>query len=843
MSLPVCFTYFTGLTGTSFNKAFLVGSWDAAGQYSDQWSEQEMPLLQSSPDNTQAYRATVKFADQQEGWTFHWGVTLEDAPGDRHWAIFEEVNDAGSRDRHLSFQLARAPLGGNAQEVSYYLCHGRRLGAQKFGRGIRFAVWAPNASNVEVLMAALSSNPNGPSYIDPAKTPANPPAPRERIFGGYVGDDGDGVQPGWGPFPMRRDSEGIWSTDPVSADLGDFNKFDHAPYMFRVTKDDSSIAYRTDIYSRCQIGWGSAHPKGSQSWDGRTVDLDGTVSCSVVVDPDQVTEELNPVETVWPETNWISAEEFWSTEVNDPPRAQRIEDLIIYELHVGALGFGKAANDPGTIADAVALLDYLVDLGVNAVELLPMAEFGGGAGWGYATSHYFAIEYAGGGRDQYKWFIRECHRRGIAVIVDVVYNHYNHSADRAEWLYDSNDDTRNSYYWYEGHPGDYAQFAAAVPGAQRGQGGYVDNMSTGWAPRYNEPMVRRMFLSSALTQATEFHIDGFRMDQTTSIHAYNVLHADGRPLEKVNQYGAKLLREITRALKAVKPRIMLSAEDHSNWEGVTQPPDEGGLGFDAAWFADFYHHLIGDTDKGDDYAKLLKNAGRGDDRPLAMDTFAGVLAATGGRKIVYNASHDEAGNGKFTQRTIRVAVNDAPLFGDTRRVAEARCRFAAGMAILSAGTPMFLFGEEVGAEKDFLYGKVLENREDLRGMRNTTGAKLFAFYSALIRFRLKHAAIRSRNIEVVYTHNQNRILAFRRWSDDGEFLILGSLNNHPFNNPSCMVHSGRIAPARWREVFNSDAEIFGGNNVGNAGGECICEAGRFSCALPSNGFVVFERMN
>src|SRR5439155_18181781 len=105
-----------------------------------------------------------------------------------------------------------------------------------------------------------------------------------------------------------------------------------------------------------------------------------------------------------------------------------------YELHVGALGFGKPG--PGTLEDAIALLPHLSDLGVNAVELLPMSEFSG-IGWGYGDSHHFVIESTAGGRDQYKHFVRACHRRGIAVIQDVGYKHFDPDADRAQWAYDS----------------------------------------------------------------------------------------------------------------------------------------------------------------------------------------------------------------------------------------------------------------------------------------------------------------------------------------------------------------------------------------------------------------------
>ena len=85
-----------------------------------------------------------------------------------------------------------------------------------------------------------------------------------------------------------------------------------------------------------------------------------------------------------------------------------------------------------------------------------MAEFSGNVGWGYGDTHHFCIESSAGGRDKYRHFVRECHRRGIAVIQDVVYNHYDNEAERAQWQYDSTAPEQNIYYWYEGRPSDYA---------------------------------------------------------------------------------------------------------------------------------------------------------------------------------------------------------------------------------------------------------------------------------------------------------------------------------------------------------------------------------------------------
>ncbi len=845
--ISVRFNYHSGILADDLliSSARLQGSWDERGCFAETFSITKLtPFI--SEDGCQSFTGSVQFAESEVGTTFRWIVSLEIA-GETRLGITEEVNSGDSKDNTRSFRLL--PASSDSQIETYRLNWSRHLGAQKLmipgeqEPRIQFAVWAPNAQQVEVAMVDLWIEGQDNSAIDFNLIPALRSMPAELVSGGYVSDAGEGVVNNWQPMTMKRDQEGVWRTDPNDPALQSFRRFEHCAYFYRVTRDNGSVAYRSDLYSRCQIGFGSVKPTGR--YQGRTQDLDGTVSGSVVKDPDKICQFFS--EDIYPEEHWQSASEFWlSADASPlPPRPNRLEDLVIYEIHIGALGFGKADDKPGTLQDAINLLDYLQDLGVNAIELLPLAEFGGGGGaWGYSTSHYFAIEYAGGGRDKYKHFIRECHRRGMAVILDVVFNHYSHDAQRAEWMYDTTAHDRNVYYWYEGQLDDYGYFNSVVPADQRGQGGYVDNMSTGWAPRYWEPYVRRMFVSSLIAHVVEFHIDGFRFDQTTSIHAYNVLHADGREVGSANIFGQKLLREATRCLRLLKPDVMLMAEDHSHWSAVTEPVESGGLGFGATWYSDFYHHLIGDTNTGSQYAKLLKTAGTGFDGPLAMNVFASALAESGHSNVVYHESHDEAGNGELTDRTINVAVNGAPLVDDTRRVAEARVRTVAGTTLLSAGTPMFLFGEEVGAMKKFMYGEVLHNREDLEGMRRSYGASLFAYYQALIRLRLNssYPAFRSRNIDIVHVSNENRCIAFRRWQLDQHFLVILSLSNYPFNHPSYTITSSQLGDETWREIFNSDSSSFGGNNVGNNGGIVPSAQGWLQCVIPANGLLVFERV-
>jgi 1,4-alpha-glucan branching enzyme len=807
----VQFTYLTGLQRSIFSNVSLTGSWDANGRSSPTWTTVPMQSILAE-DGCPAFRATVTFDDTQIDREFQWGVRL-DAPADNNiWGIVTESNSNNLVERDRRFILQN--LGNQPQLVTYYLTHARRLGAQKHYSngsnhpGVQFSVWAPNARNVEVVFGNNSS--------------------------GYIADDGVGIDSTRPPVAMSRQPDGVWQTNSETA-LADFTAYGRSPYMFRVTKDDGNVAYKTDLYSRCQIGKGQTRPAPGTHYAGTYPELDGLVSCSVVVDPETVTREI--AAEISPSPVFIAAAEFWQNEFNaNLPVPRRVEDLVIYELHVGALGYGR--DRPGNFEDAIALVPYLVDLGVNALELLPMSEFGGQVNWGYETSHYFALEYSAGGRDQLKHLIRACHQQGIAVIMDVVYNHYSPNSGRAEWAYDSDLPDRNIYYWYEGSSSNYPQ----------ADGGYVDNMSTGYSPRFHAEIVRKMFISSAVMLMEEFHVDGFRVDQTTAMHLYNVLHADGRPLGNVNAFGAKFLRELTSTLKLVNPAIMLMAEDHSNWDRVTQSPAVGGLGFDRTWYADFYHHLIGDTQTGTQYAKLIPTAGLGGNEPLAMDLFAGALANSGAQKVVYHESHDEAGNSSAqvngnrleSRRTIVAAVNGAPLIGATRRYGEARARFAFGMNILSAGTPMFMMGEEIGAQKPYRYGDFMNNREDLWGERQGEGQRLFRFYQDLIRLRLNHQGLRSPNISVDYVHNANRIIAFGRWYESEELLIIGSLNNTAFSSGYTIV-SPRLTTARWQEIFNSDASIYGGDAIGNSGGNIFARDGSMQVVIPANGLLVLAR--
>ena len=162
------------------------------------------------------------------------------------------------------------------------------------------------------------------------------------------------------------------------------------------------------------------------------------------------------------------------------------------------------------------------------------------------------------------------------------------------------------------------------------------------------------------------------------------------------------------------------------------------------------------------------------------------------------------------------------------------------MTLLSAGTPMFFMGEEIGAANPFTYDNFMQNREDLIGAATGAGARLFGYYKDLIRFSERNAAIRSRAIEVGLRDNDNRVIAFHRWDDTDEFLVVGNLSNAPFAS-GYWIYGDRIGDADWTECFNSDSQAYGGWNIGNAGATLHGGNGALNVVLPAAGLVVFRR--
>ena len=133
---------------------------------------------------------------------------------------------------------------------------------------------------------------------------------------------------------------------------------------------------------------------------------------------------------------------------------------------------------------------------------------------------------------------------------------------------------------------------------------------------------------------SEFHVDGFRVDLTQSFHRDNVIDGNGATCAEANLFGTKFLRDWVRTLRLLKPSIILTAEDHTGWRAITELQERGGIGFDAIWWVEWYHHLIGDSQNDLRQARLLHFAGFGANEPLAISLLAKALTKTSGRLFI-----------------------------------------------------------------------------------------------------------------------------------------------------------------------------------------------------------------
>ena len=327
-----------------------------------------------------------------------------------------------------------------------------------------------------------------------------------------------------------------------------------------------------------------------------------------------------------------------------PPK----EDLVMYELHLGTF----AADIPGggsPFERATKRLPYLSALGINCIQLMPVNEFTGERSWGYNPGDLFAVESTYGGADGFKAFIRACHANGIAVLLDVVHNHYGPS-DIAAWQYDQRLPAEDGGIYFYGDE---------------------DRRSTEWGPRpdFSKPEVRAFIVDSIQMFLDEYRLDGFRWDSVHNIRYY----LNG---ERSNPDGDRVLAEANEWMRKNRPDALRIAEDHAF--------DGGGVGFDAQWNSAFQ--------------ATLSSLVRGNDVQRDLTTFAAELERLDGLSWVNFAEcHDSAGD---LNRHHRLPAYIDPATPNSLR-ARALSLLAGGIAMTVPGYPMLLQGFEMHDVDDF----------------------------------------------------------------------------------------------------------------------------------------------
>jgi len=345
----------------------------------------------------------------------------------------------------------------------------------------------------------------------------------------------------------------------------------------------------------------------------------------------------------------------WS---NDGGGKRQLDDYIIYEMHVGTFTAG------GTFSSAISRLPHLVELGITAVEIMPVAQFPGNRNWGYDGVYPFATQHSYGGVDGLKQFVDACHEHGLAVILDVVYNHL-------------------------GPEGNYLRDFGPY---------FTDRYKTPWGESLNfdgpcSDGVCDFFISNACYWLAQFHIDALRLD---AVHA--ICDMGARPFLQ------RLSETVEEKFRSHVPPKYLIAESDLNDVRVIQERSTGGLGLHAQWSDDFHHALhtllVGET-RG-----YYADFGEVEHMVYAMNEafcYSGTYSRSRkrthgndasslntGKFVVCSQNHDQIGNRMLGERLLGLTGTD-------------QARLAAAAVILSPYVPLLFMGEEHGEDHPFLY--------------------------------------------------------------------------------------------------------------------------------------------
>jgi maltooligosyltrehalose trehalohydrolase len=522
--------------------------------------------------------------------------------------------------------------------------------------------------------------------------------------------------------------------------------------------------------------------------------------------PSQVADPLFP----WEDQGWFGLP---------------LKDYIIYELHVGTF------TQAGTFEAIIPHLDDLKELGVTAVELMPVAQFPGRRNWGYDGVYPFAVQQSYGGPLGLKRLVNACHRQGLAVVLDVVYNHL-------------------------GPEGNYLRDFGPY---------FTDRCRTPWGEAINfdgphSDEVRRFFIENALHWVTDYHFDALRLDSVDRI-------CD----QSAQPFLARLAQAVHTQAEALNRRIYLMAESDLNDSRFIRGREQGGFELDVHWNDDFHHalhHLF--TGETDGYYQDYRGVGHlakaftdgfiytGEYslyRQRCRGSASRDLAAS--RFLVFAQNHDQVGNRLYGERLSQLVSFDA-------------LKLAAGAVLLSPCLPLLFMGEEYGETAPFQYfvshgdPELIEavrrgRQEEFAGFEWEGEAPdpqaeetfkrsrlnrelrhegkhrvLYEFYRELIRWRREHPALAhldKDNLEAV-SFEPHPVLLVRRWAGEDQICTILHFGGSP-------VGLKLPLPAgSWRKVLDSREERWYG--AGSTVPPAIRSQGEASLTLPPQAVVLLS---
>lgn len=509
-----------------------------------------------------------------------------------------------------------------------------------------------------------------------------------------------------GPVSMESDGDGYWHASIKDVEPGQ-------QYQYRITTQSGEIVERNDPRARAI----TSSDKGF----------------SVIVDNDF---------------------EWGDTPFTPKPNNEQ----IIYELHIGTFHRPDAAT-PGTFATAIEKLDYLKELGVTTIELMPITSMAYSNGWGYAPNYIFSVESMLGGRHGLMEFVKACHERDMGVILDVVYNHFYGDTDL--WQFDGwSENNRGGIYFYNDERGD-----------------------TPWGgrPDYGRAEVRQFILDNITMWLSEYRLDGLRVDST--IYMRNTEGRDSDPAHDIGDAWL-LLQDIVELAHKINPNALMIAEDCASNQYITKQRAEGGCGFDAQWELGFPHALRDGLGLAYGMPPTLVGIRYELEHSYNGNAF---------EKIIFSDSHDTAANGS-------VRLNDAAAPKDpTSLPARQKSLLAASLMLTAPGIPMLLQGAEFLQEGAFNDWQALE-WENYEKHGDFTLAH--AHLAALRRNQYGNSAgLLGQYTEIIHQDDTNHVIAFRRWSDEpkSSVFVLANFSDVAFHD----YHLPLPSAGAWEVRFNS----------------------------------------
>ena len=438
--------------------------------------------------------------------------------------------------------------------------------------------------------------------------------------------------------------------------------------------------------------------------------------------------------------------------------------LVIYELHPKT--FPEDHETPCLDA-IIPKLRYLADNGFNAIEVMPLAEFPGDTSWGYNPSHPYAVESSYGGPLALKRLVKAAHEHGIAVILDVVYNHFGPS-DLDLWKFDgwSENDGGGIYF--------YNDWKAETPwGATR--------------PDYGRDEVRCYIRDNAMMWLRDYHMDGLRYDATLLIRNIN---EDESPANEIPE-GWSLVQWINEDIRTNFPEKIIIAEDLKNNSALTKPSSEGGAGFHVQWDANFVFPIRDQLKKAEDSWRSIERISK---------TLLFSYNGNAFERIIYTESHDEVAEGKAKRVTQDVQDDCA----DGYYAQKLSC-LGAGLLFTCPGIPMIFQGQE------FLQGGAFSDEFPLEWDRAEKFAGIVKMYRDLVFLRQNREGITGGlcgpGIVVHHTNEDGNVIAFQRFSCHGrgdDVVVICNFSNEEKDG----YRIGMPCDGEWKLRFNSDAKIY-----------------------------------